>query len=114
MKVFLDDMRQAPEGWVQARWPGEVIFFMEYFDVEEISLDHDLACPFLLDGEYYNLVKEETGYDVLLWIEEEVYYNGFIPPKIKLHTANVVARKKMEASLEIIERYRKLNEKSSN
>ena len=32
-----------------------------------------------------------TGYDVVLWIEEQVALNGFVPPAIKVHSANVAA-----------------------
>ncbi|WP_309295279.1 cyclic-phosphate processing receiver domain-containing protein [Aeromonas caviae] len=42
----------------------------------EISLDHDLGD----DG-------RGTGYDVILWIENEVMTNYFIPPKIHIHSA---------------------------
>lgn len=30
-----------------------------------------------------------TGYDVVLWIEEQVALNGFVPPAMKVHSANV-------------------------
>lgn len=100
MKVWLDDERQAPEGWVPCRWPEEVIFLLETGEVEEISLDHDLNDPFT-EGQGF---KERTGYDVLLWIEEQVIVNGFVPPKINIHTANASARQKMVAAVASIER----------
>ena len=43
-----------------------------------------------------------TGYDVILWIEKEVVEDGFVPPKIFVHSANVSARKKMELGVEKI------------
>ena len=43
MKVFLDDERKAPEGWVRVRWPEEAIELLQNGQVEEISLDHDLG-----------------------------------------------------------------------
>lgn len=29
MKVFLDDERNTPDGWVRAYWPDEVIALLE-------------------------------------------------------------------------------------
>jgi hypothetical protein len=92
VKVFLDDERTAPPNWVRAKHPDEVIALLKKWPVREISLDHDLG-------------MEETGYDVLLWIEEQVIVNGFVPPKISIHTANPSARKKMEAAKKNIEKH---------
>ena len=93
MKVFLDDERSAPEGWIQVRWPDEAIALLRAGGVEELSLDHDLG-----DDEH------GTGYDVLLWLEEEVATRGFAPPRIRIHSANVSARQKMEAAISSIQR----------
>lgn len=98
LKVFLDDdyeNRPTPEGWIRARWPNEVIEYLKTGNVEEISLDHDLADK---------SIQEITGYDVLEWIEKEVYLNKFKPPKISIHTSNPSARKKMELAKNSIER----------
>ena len=59
MKVWLDDVREAPEGWIHIRTPEEAIDLLRSGAVEEISLDHDLGI-FTEEG-------EATGYDVLLW-----------------------------------------------
>ena len=93
MKIFLDDERELPAGWVGARWPEEVIALIEAGGVSEVSLDHDLG-----DDEH------GTGYDVLLWIEEAVATRGFVPPKLQVHSANPYARSKMEAAIRAIER----------
>ena len=65
--------------------------------VEEISLDHDLG-----DDE------RGTGYDVVLWIEKAVITDGFIPPKIVVHSANSSARAKMELGIRSIEKHSEL------
>ena len=94
IKVFLDDERITPQGWVRAYWPEDVIRLLESSDVEELSLDHDLG-----DDEH------GTGYDVLLWIEEAVVTKGYIPPKtIIVHSANPAARQRMEQAIEQIEK----------
>lgn len=71
MKVYLDDERRTPTGWHRVYWPSEVIELLKKGGVEEISLDHDLGDD-----------DRGTGYDVVLWIEEAVFTNGFIPPLI--------------------------------
>ncbi len=93
MKIYLDDERQAPEGWHQVRWPDEAIVLLKEGKVTEISLDHDLG-----DDE------RGTGYDVVLWIEEAVATCGFRPPAMYVHSANSSARIKMEAGIAAIER----------
>lgn len=92
-KIFLDDERPCPEGWVSARWPDQVIELLKTESVSEVSLDHDLG-----DDE------RGTGYDVILWIEEAVATRSFTPPVIRVHSANVSARAKMEAGIAAIKR----------
>lgn len=96
MKVYLDDERNTPPGWVRCYWPHEVINYLKGGKVNELSLDHDLG-----DDE------KGTGYDVLLWIEEQVFLNDFIPPKMMVHSANASARVKMQAAIKKINEMRK-------
>ena len=91
MKVYLDDERKTPEGWHRVYWPEEAIELLKTGVVEEISLDHDLG-----DDEH------GTGYDVVLWIEEAVFTQGFTPPKMSVHSANSSARDKMESGIRSI------------
>ncbi|RQR26997.1 hypothetical protein DIE23_28495 [Burkholderia sp. Bp9143] len=91
MRVFLDDERETPDGWVRVYWPAEAIALLESGLVEELSLDHDLG-----DDDH------GTGYDVILWIEEAVALRGFIPPKITVHSANSSATAKMLAGMRSI------------
>lgn len=92
MKVYLDDERNTPDGWIRVYWPEEAIELLKSGEVTELSLDHDLG-----DDDH------GTGYDVVLWIEEAVFTQGFFPPKIKVHSANTSARKKMELGIINIE-----------
>ena len=100
MRVWLDDLREAPPGWVRVRTPEEAIALLETGDVTEISLDHDLG---LVDGE-----RERTGYDVLLWLEREVAEGRWVLPlpEIGVHSANPVGRKRMEQAIASIRRMR--------
>lgn len=95
MKIYLDDERPTPEGWVRCYWPEEVIELLENNEVEMISLDHDLG-----DDEH------GTGNDVILWIEQKVIEESYVPPLILLHTANTSARHKMMLGLQSIFRIR--------
>ncbi len=93
MKLFLDDERIPPEGWIRVRWPEEAIEILKTGKVTELSLDHDLGDD-----------ARGTGYDVVLWIERAVATEGFVPPKITVHSANPPAREKMEAGIRSIQR----------
>lgn len=95
MRIFLDDERVTPPGWVRVYWPDEAIQLLEKGGVTEISLDHDLGDD-----------TRGTGYDVIVWIEEAVIARGFIPPIIKVHSANSSAKVKMQLGIDNINRYR--------
>lgn len=88
LKIFLDDERSAPEGWVQCHWPNEVIELLMKEQVTHLSLDHDLGDD-----------VKGTGYTVLQWIEEQVVWADYIPPQLIIHTANPAARARMEAAV---------------
>lgn len=94
MKVYLDDERKPPAGWVLVRWPDEAIKLLQTGTVTDISLDHDLGDD-----------KRGTGYDVILWIEKQVFTKGYKAPNIKVHSANTSARKKMELGIKSIKRF---------
>ena len=92
MKVYLDDERLTPEGWVRCSWPEEVIELLKTGQVEELSLDHDLGS----NGPH------RTGYAVLLWIEAAVVTSGFVPPRLAIHSSNAPGRLKMQAAIKSI------------
>jgi hypothetical protein len=76
MRVWLDDKRKEPEGWIRCFHASEVISLLEAGGVEEMSLDHDLG------------LNEPSGLTVLDWLEEQVMVHGFVPPLIRVHSAN--------------------------
>ena len=100
MRVFLDDIREAPPGWHRVYWPSEAIALLATGDVKEISLDHDLGDD-----------VRGTGYHVVLWIEEQVALSGFVPPIIRVHSANTPARERMLAGVASIQKL--LNERDT-
>ena len=94
MKIYLDDIRTAPnEEWITVRTAASLIALLctQEGHIEALSLDHDLG-----EG-------EKTGYDVLKWIEAQVFLHGYKPPKeILIHTSNPAGRKNMEAAIKSI------------
>jgi hypothetical protein len=97
VKIFLDDARLAPEGWVLVMTAWEAIAAIEAGGVTHLSLDHDLG-----DDD-----ANGTGHDVLVWLEEAVALRGFVAPDITVHSAIVVGRQRMTQAIESIERLRR-------
>ena len=101
MNLYLDDLRKPSDtypndnDWVLVTTVAEAIQHLETGNVKHISLDHDLG-----DDDEIG-----TGYDVVLWIEENVALAGFNPPKISIHSANPVGRAKMQKGIDSIMRY---------
>ncbi len=93
MKIYLDDKRKEPDGWVRTYSDYETINLLKNNQVKELSLDHDL-------GENCG-----NGYNVLLWIESRVATSNYIPPRIYIHTANPSARIKMELAVNSINKF---------
>jgi hypothetical protein len=96
MKVFLDDCRSAPEGWILVRHAMDAIAHLRNNSVTHLSLDHDLGDDII-----------ETGYDVILWIEEAVAMKNFIPPEITIHSSNPSAHRKMQLGINKIKQLAK-------
>ena len=94
MKNYLDDEREAPEGWARVRRPEEAIKLLKTGAVTDPSVDRDPGNE-----------RRGTGYDIVLWVEEAVATSGFVPPKMTSHSSNASARAKMEAGLERIRRF---------
>ena len=94
MKVYLDDTRATPPGWVRTYTAPETIALIEAGDVDELSLDHDLG-----GGD------AGTGYDVCLYLEDRAYNGLPVPEKIQVHSANPVGRIRMKAALRKMESY---------
>lgn len=97
MKIFLDDTRPTPEGWIGCRWPAEVIEYLKTGKVTQLSLDWDL-------GENFSAVSPRTGVDVLDWLAGQVANEGFVPPEIHIHTGSKVEGRKMRQQANAIRR----------
>lgn len=121
LKLYLDDVRPAPEGWFLEKSVSEAIDTIKIFLMGkgertfEVSLDFDLGmigahcytcgnkgwgrpvghpdyCP---DCTHIIVEHDEaapTGVELIYWFQK----TGIMPTDIKLHTANPVGRKAME------------------
>lgn len=108
MKIFLDDERAAPDdSWVVLRNGSALagMLLVHGNEIEEVSFDHDLADFGGIDG------RELTGYTWLCQIEAMVA-NGELKyvPKLSVHSANPSIYKKMQQTIESIERMRNVAE----
>lgn len=94
MKMWVDDIRPAPPGWVRVQTSEGAIQLLEsltrvgspWIPFEAISLDHDLG-------------GEDTTRPVVIWMIE----NNLWPDEVNVHTSNPVGREWLEG---MIERYR--------
>jgi hypothetical protein len=113
MKLFIDDLRDPPDDtWTVVRTGREAIEYIKkdvkyqdtlpyvcYDDpklISHISFDHDLADT---------NTPEVTGYTVMRFIEDSMYYDYYEPPFLEIHSANPVGRKNMQACIDAIERH---------
>ena len=93
MKIWVDDLRPVPEGYVGTKSVNETITLIESLEskgseIELLDLDHDLG-DFAYDGGDAIKLLDYLA-------ERETYY------PIKIHTSNPVGRSNMER---MIQRY---------
>mgnify|MGYP007073300351 CR=1 FL=1 len=101
MKVYLDDNRPCPEGWLLAQTADDCIRLLQTRKCTHLSLDHDLSFE-QYHGDYS---KEKSGYDVLLWLCQTVMNDQAFPvPEITLHTMNPAGRARMKLALHSLEK----------
>ena len=101
-KVWLDDYRDPPPGWEWAKSYDEVVKLLEGGDVDQLSLDHDLAdIHYAMESSsgYPNpdpyAGAEKTGYHVCLWMAE----NNVWPRQLYIHSMSTVGRERMKATI---------------
>lgn len=93
MKIWVDDIRAIPDGYIGTKSVNETILLIEEIErrgeeIELLDLDHDL-------GDY-----AKFGGDAIKILDYLVEHGKFYP--IKIHTSNPVGRANMER---MIKRY---------
>ena len=85
-KIYLDDLRDTPEGYTRTYTVEETIKLIEENNgqIEVVSLDNDLGLGL------------REGYEVMNWIEEKAFLNELLPiPHLIIHSGNNVAQDTM-------------------
>ena len=88
MKLWLDDIRPAPSGWLHAHSVNEAIAAMQAHAVTHVSLDHDLGDYSGDDGE---------GTRLVLWMAE---HDRWPSTGIRVHSANPPGMRRMLADID--------------
>ena len=122
MKLWLDDSRNPEQhnhpGWHWVRTAEEAIAWLkaDNFEIDEISLDHDLGVPSCRDcrmsakseEEYSKIFElgcvhgEKTGYEVILWLEQNLdHWPQF---GVHVHSMNPAGRFRMQQAIDKIQR----------
>lgn len=103
MKIWVDDIRPAPAGYVWYHECGEAITFLEHYfsliqngfsprPVEVLDLDHDAGDYFELSGDYIEILK---------WLEEKSHLDNIdVNFPIHFHSMNPVGVQNMRAIVE--------------
>lgn len=118
MKIYLDDIRETPEGWTRCFKIEEVQDLLQKNIVANLSLDHDLGASYLCNDCYdmgsenedctddcqckchlVDFLRVPTGYDLCKWMAE---FDCWPVNKPTVHSANPVGRVNMQA---VIDRY---------
>lgn len=94
LRVWLDDSRPAPPGWLRVTTVASAQRLLEAHLVAEISLDYDLGwCADCLNrGEHLKRSGQRhcphmpTGYDLVTWMSETRYWSKY-PPIV--HSGNM-------------------------
>ncbi|OHB21374.1 MAG: hypothetical protein A2939_05055 [Parcubacteria group bacterium RIFCSPLOWO2_01_FULL_48_18] len=99
MRIFIDDLREAPEGYRVARNFQEFRKSIEEAVegdevVEAISFDNDLG-----EG-------EREGYEIMKWLAESYPQYMVGETEITIHSANPRGRENMEAYIEFCRKHR--------
>ena len=97
--LFVDDLRDQPQDdeshtWTTSRTVWEALTKLSLIEFDVLSLDHDL--------DSFLGYKELTGYDITLWLASRKNEGLYIPPDIRIHSANPVGRENMQS---VITRY---------
>ena len=105
MKIWVDDIRLPPKGWVWCKTSQETIRYLVNAKIavekgwvgrdeaiEVMSLDHDL-------GFITYMQRDDTTRPTVLWMCE----NDFWPNEVRVHSANPVGVEWLEG---MIERYK--------
>ena len=90
MKIWVDDIRPAPEGWYQARSVNvaKEMIIANWENIEMLSIDYDSGDYNKFGGDYINILK---------WLEEAEHKTNkkIVTFPIQIHSMNPVGVQNM-------------------
>lgn len=86
MRLWLDDVRPAPPGWVWAHNYAQAATAVKSGKVTFISFDHDLG-------------EEKSGYDLAVLIEELASQDAIARFGWQVHSANPVGKIRIQVAM---------------
>lgn len=93
MRLWHDDTRSPPEGWVWARTNDIARELLATGFVTEISLDHDMGAE---AGDIYAAgADEDDGTALVGWMLD----HNLVPPVVTIHSWNTVGAARMAREL---------------
>jgi len=103
VKLFVDDVRPAPLGWLVARTVADAKAYLLRDDIDEVSLDHDMGwCADCARTAASDIVLHcahvEDGYQLVQWMIAE----RRVPAMVRVHSMNPDGKRRM---LHALERY---------
>lgn len=93
VKLYVDDLRTPPTGWLVARSVEEAVAVLRKGGVTHVSLDFDLGNP-----------RFGTGLDVLDWLERAVELGQLWLPRLQAHSGSTFGRLELEARINELSR----------
>lgn len=98
MKLWHDDVRPAPDGWVWVKTNAEAQEILLRYVVLECSLDHDLGGE--PDESVESMLQRGdspngSGLDLIRWMIAK----DCVPPKVFIHSWNPVGAQNMASEL---------------
>lgn len=94
IKLYVDDLRKCPSGWVLARTVTEAIRLLATQDISAVSLDHDISHSVEVREISRPYPCGET-FEPVAWYLKAIGFRG----PVTLHTANPVGAEKMRSIL---------------
>jgi len=96
VKLYIDDTKPIPPGWVGVRSIGDAAFFMRNQTFSAISFDNDMG-------------EEKEGADLANWLEQKLASGEFSKERFKncvftVHSSNPAACVRIEQALASIKK----------
>jgi hypothetical protein len=85
-KLWIDDIRPAPPGWIWAKTPEHACFLLFTYRFDEVSFDNDLG-------------GKIEGRHIANLIERKAFFGQVPRLKWSIHSANPVGRKAIQAAM---------------